>query len=255
MSRMIAIDELQGNGIRHAFFGRRGGVSGGIYNSLNCGLGSRDDPAAVAENRTRVSAALDADALVTCYQVHGRDVAEVTRPWTPDRAPRVDGLVTRTPGIALGILTADCAPVLLFDAADRVVGAAHAGWTGAKAGILEATVEAMTKLGAAPANISAVIGPCIAQASYEVGPEFPAPFLAEDDANRRFFAPSRREGRFMFDLGGYAENRLRRLGLARVMRLARDTCREETDFFSYRRATLRGEPDYGREISLVALEA
>lgn len=254
---MITIDELQGNGIQHAFFGRRGGVSGGIYNSLNCGLGSRDDPAAVADNRARVLAALDpnAGALVTCYQVHGRDVAEVTRPWAPDQAPRVDGLVTKTPGIALGILTADCAPVLFFDAADRVVGAAHAGWKGAKLGILEATVDAMVKLGAAPANISAVIGPCIAQASYEVGPEFPAPFLAEDDGNGRFFVSSRRDGRFMFDLGGYAESRLARLGLARVIRLERDTCREEVDFFSYRRATLRGEPDYGREISMIALEA
>lgn len=254
---MIMIDEFQGNGIRHAFFGRRGGVSGGIYGSLNCGLGSRDDGEAVIANRAHVLAALNpsAAALVTCYQVHGRDVATVTSPWAPDQSPRVDGLVTKTAGIALGILTADCAPVLFFDAADRVVGAAHAGWKGAKLGILEATVAAMTKLGAAPANISAAIGPCIAQASYEVGPEFPDPFLADDTANRRFFVPARRDGRFMFDLGGYAESRLARLGLARIIRIERDTCREEADFFSYRRATLRGEPDYGREISLVALEA
>lgn len=254
---MIVIDELQGNGIRHAFYGRRGGVSGGIYNSLNCGLGSRDDPAAVADNRARALAALDmaAGALVTCYQVHGRDVATVTSPWAPDQAPRVDGLVTKTPGVALGILTADCVPVLFFDAADRVVGAAHAGWRGAKVGILEATVAAMAKLGAAPANISAAIGPCIGQASYEVGPEFPAPFLAEDDGNGRFFVPSRRDSRFMFDLAGYAESRLARLGLVRVIRLARDTCSEEVDFFSYRRTTLRGEPDYGRQISIIALEA
>lgn len=254
---MIVVDELAGNGIRHAFFGRRGGVSRGIYTSLNCGLGSSDDPAAVADNRARVLAALDmgAGALVTCYQVHGRDVAAVETPWAPDQAPRVDGLVTRTPGIALGILTADCAPVLFFDGADRIVGAAHAGWRGARIGILEATVAAMQRLGAAAGNITAAIGPCIAQASYEVGPEFPAPFLEEDAANQRFFVPSARERHLMFDLGGYAESRLARLGLAGIIRLDRDTCRDEANFFSYRRATHRGEADYGREVSVITLES
>ncbi|MBM3573880.1 MAG: laccase domain-containing protein, partial [Alphaproteobacteria bacterium] len=197
---MIVVDDLAGAGIRHGFFGRGGGVSGGIYASLNCGLGSRDDPAAVADNRARVLDRLELSkgALVTCYQVHGRDVATVDAPWQPGQSPRVDGMATNRPGIALGILTADCAPVLIFDARDRVIGAAHAGWKGAKAGILEATIAAMGRLGAAPARITAVIGPCIAQASYEVGPEFPRPFLEEDAANRRFFVPSARPGHFMF---------------------------------------------------------
>jgi len=252
---MIVVDDLAGSGVRHGFFGRQGGVSGGIYASLNCGFGSRDEVAAVAENRSRVrsAVAMPSAALITCYQVHGRDVATVTAPWTPDRSPRVDGMVTRQKNILLGILTADCAPVLFRDADAGVIGAAHAGWRGAHAGILEATVSAMVDIGAARSSVVAVIGPCIAQASYEVGPEFPQPFIDEDAANAKFFVAGKRTGRFMFDLGGYAAARLGRLGLGGVVRLEGDTCGDESRFFSYRRATLRGEPDYGREISVIGL--
>jgi YfiH family protein len=252
---MIVADELSGGKARHGFFGRQGGVSSGIYASLNCGLGSRDDPHSVTTNRMRVREALNmpSAALVTCYQVHGRDVATVTEAWTPDRSPRVDGMVTKQPGILLGILTADCAPVLFRDPVSGVIGAAHAGWKGAQAGILEATVDAMQALGANARDIIAVIGPCIGQASYEVGPEFPQPFIEQDAANTRFFVSGHRAGRFMFDLGGYAKARLERRGLGRVERFDHDTCGDEERFFSYRRATLRGEPDYGREISVIGL--
>jgi hypothetical protein len=162
-------------------------------------------------------------------------------------------MVTTRPGVALGILTADCAPVLFADRKARVVGAAHAGWRGAVSGVLDATVAAMAKHGARPETLVAAVGPCIAQASYEVGPEFPAPFLAEDPAHAAFFRPSQRAGHFMFDLGGYVAKRLKTLGIAAVHRLTNDTCREEDRFFSYRRACLRGEKDYGREISVIAL--
>jgi YfiH family protein len=162
-------------------------------------------------------------------------------------------MVTTRPGIALGILTADCAPVLFADRKARVVGAAHAGWRGAITGVLDATVAAMAKHGARPESLVAAIGPCIAQNSYEVGPEFPAPFLAEDPANAALFRPSPRAGHFMFDLGGYVLRRLNKLGIGSVQALANDTCREEDKFFSYRRACLRGEKDYGREISVIAL--
>lgn len=242
-------------GIRHGFFSREGGVSEGLYASLNCGLGSKDDPARVMENRARVAAALDVDpgSLVTCYQVHSPDVVTVDTPWVPGEGPKVDAMVTNKPGLALGILTADCAPVLLADPAGRVIGAAHAGWRGALTGVLAATVGAMTKLGAEVGRIVAGIGPCIAQRSYEVGPEFPAPFLAADPGNERFFSPAATEGKFLFDLRGFANAELTRAGVKRVYELPHDTCREER-FFSYRRSCMRGEPDYGRELSAIALE-
>jgi YfiH family protein len=244
------------DGVRHAFFTREGGVSEGLYASLNCGLGSGDDTDKVATNRRRAAGQLDlaVDALVTCYQVHSPAVVEVEEPWTRENAPRVDAMVTTRPGLALGILTADCAPVLFADRRARVVGAAHAGWRGAVGGVLDATVAAMARHGARPQTIVAAIGPCIAQRSYEVGPEFPAPFVAEDESNAMFFVPSSRPGHFMFDLRGYVASRLRRIGVAEVHQMPNDTCREEERFFSYRRACLRGEKDYGRGLSAIALQ-
>ncbi|WP_029007988.1 peptidoglycan editing factor PgeF [Azospirillum halopraeferens] len=254
---MITLGALNDvNGIRHAFFTRSGGVSTGIYASLNCGLGSGDAPAAVAENRARAAARLDrpADSLVTCYQVHSPDCIVVDAPWAPGAGPRADAMVTRTPGIVLGVLSADCAPVLLADEKAGVVGAAHAGWKGAIGGVLEATVERMVELGARRTAIVAAIGPCIAQRSYEVGPEFPAPFLEIAARNRDFFAPARRPGHFLFDLGGYAAQRLADAGVELVQRCPNDTVAEEDRFFSYRRACLRGETDYGRGLSAILIQ-
>ncbi|MFQ5466503.1 MAG: peptidoglycan editing factor PgeF [Kiloniellaceae bacterium] len=250
-----ALDALPG--VRHAFLGRHGGVSGGVYASLNCGFGSDDDTGNVAENRARAMACLGLaeNSLVTGYQVHAADVAVVEAPWPRGGAPRVDGMATRVPGIALGILTADCAPVLFADPRARVVGAAHAGWRGAQAGILEAVVAAMVELGARREEIRAAIGPAIGRASYEVGPEFPAPFLDEDAANRAFFDPAPRAGHFLFDLKGYAARRLAGAGLTNVCALPGNTCAEDDRYFSYRRACQRGEPDYGRDLSAICLAA
>jgi len=243
-------------GVRHAFLSRRGGVSMGAFSTLNCGFGSGDDRERVAENRGRAlrAAGLARDRIVTCFQIHSAEVAVAEQPWSLDQRPKVDGLVTRRANLALGILTADCAPVLFADREARVVGAAHAGWRGALGGILEATVEAMEKLGAERKRIAAGIGPAIAQASYEVGPEFPAPFLAQNQDNERFFKPAPKDGHFLFDLPGYSAKRLARLGLGAIQILARDTCAEEELFFSYRRAGQRGESNYGRLLSLIYLE-
>lgn len=255
MITLGTLNELEG--VRHAFFTRTGGTSEGLYATNNCGFGSGDDPARVAENRRRSVMRLDlpGDSLVTVHQVHGRDVVVVDRPWAHKDAPKADAMVTNKPGIALGILTADCAPILFVDAEAKVIGACHAGWKGALSGVPGATVEAMTMLGATPSRIHAVIGPCIAQRSYEVGPEFPRPFLEQSAANSDFFAPSARPGHFMFDLLGYLGRRMGALNLHFVSGVPYDTCREEDRFFSYRRATLRGEPDYGRNLSAIALEA
>jgi purine-nucleoside/S-methyl-5'-thioadenosine phosphorylase / adenosine deaminase len=241
--------------IRHAFFTREGGVSEGIYSALNCGFGSRDDPAKVDENRTIAAAqfALPAERLVTCHQVHGTATVTVTRAWRREENPRADGMVTAVPGIALGVLAADCAPVLFADPAARIIGAAHGGWRGALAGVMEATVAAMAALGAAPARIRAGIGPCIAQQSYEVGPDLLAAFAAADRQSAGFFQPAPREGHLLFDLGGYIANRLGRLGLEAIERAPHDTVAEEALFFSYRRACLRGELDYGRGLAAIAL--
>ena len=251
--------------VRHGFFTRAGGVSGGLYASLNCGYGSADDPDNVRTNRTRAAAALGAEALgtkalgaaapalVTVHQVHSADAVTVTQPWAPDAAPRADAMVTTTPGVILGVLTADCAPVLLADPAAGVVAAAHAGWRGALTGVIETTVAAMVALGATPERLAAAVGPCIAQASYEVGPEFPAPFLQHDPANRGFFAPAARSDHWLFDLAGYVTERLTRAGVAQPAVVRRDTYTNDRDFFSYRRATHRGEPDYGRNLSAICL--
>jgi len=252
---LITLGALDADGIRHGFFTRDGGVSGGIFASLNCGFGSGDDESNVAENRRRVAAALGLppDRLVTCNQFHSAEAVAVERPWRREDRPRADAMVTRTPGIALGILTADCAPVLFADPDARVIGAAHAGWRGALGGVLEAAVRAMVALGAARERIAAGIGPCIGRASYEVGAEFPAPFLAADSGNADFFVSAARAGHFLFDLSGYVAQRLERLGLAGIERTGGDTAAEPARFFSYRRACLRKETDYGRELSAICL--
>lgn len=242
--------------IRHAFFTRQGGVSEGIYAALNVGIGSRDKPEAVRENRRRAAALFDLPegALVTAYQVHSPDVAVVDQPWEPGQGPKVDGLVTDKPGVALGILTADCAPVLLADTASGVIGAAHAGWRGAVGGVLDATLSQMEKLGAKRGRIAAAVGPCIGRLSYQVGGEFPAPFLSEDNANARFFMPDPAAiGKWRFDLPGYVVAKLKTLGVGGAEALPYDTCKDEERFFSYRRTCLRGEPDYGRGLSAIAL--
>lgn len=259
---MTALTPLQSetlaplSAVRHAFYTRRGGVSEGIYDSLNCGLGSGDVRDAVIENRRRAMAFLDLPeaALATNFQIHSPDVMVVDKVWPRDERPKADAMVTRTPGVALGILTADCAPILFADETARVIGAAHAGWRGAISGVAEATVAAMTKLGADIGRIRAAIGPCIAQASYEVGPEFPGPFLARDRDHARFFTPSPRLGHFMFDLSGYLELRLKAIGIGEIETVARDTCAEADMFFSYRRTTLAGGKDYGRGLSAIALD-
>ena len=248
------LDDPSGR-VRHGFFGRVGGVSDGIYSSLNCGHGSADDPEAVAENRARAMSAcgLAPEALCTAYQVHSAEALVVTEPWARDEAPHVDAMATATPGLALAILTADCVPVLLADREAGVIGAAHAGWRGALNGVLEAAVEAMLGLGAQARDIRAVIGPAIGALSYEVGPEFPAPFLAGRPQDQDLFAPAEREGHFLFDITGYVASRLNGLGLAAVGTTGGDTCAEAGRFFSYRRSVHRNEPDYGRNISIVAL--
>lgn len=244
-----------GDGQRHGFFTRAGGVSDGLYASLNCGLGSRDRTARVIENRRRACLALNAApaALATPYQVHGTNVLTLETPFAQGVRPEADGLVTRHPGIVLGILTADCAPILLADRETGVIGAAHAGWRGALAGIAEATVAAMVALGARRERIAAAIGPTIGFDSYEVGPEFPAPFLEQDRRCDRFFKPSARARHWLFDLIGYVESRLAKAGLDAVEALGHDTRTDAERFFSYRRATLAGEPDYGRQLSAIVL--
>lgn len=241
--------------LRHAFFTREGGISGGVYASLNCGLGSGDAPANVRANRTRALQWLGMSerALTTAYQMHSADVTVVEQPWRESERPRLDAMVTKRSGVALGILTADCAPVLFADAQAGVVGAAHAGWRGATAGIIEATVARMETLGAARTSITAAVGPCIRQPSYEVGPEFHESVTADDPANADFFVPARRQGHHLFDLPGYIARRLDRLGLAAYEVLPHDTCADAARFFSYRRTTLGGGGDYGRLLSVIAL--
>ncbi len=252
---MLTLRSLdRADGTRHGFFTRQGGVSGDIYASLNCGYGSDDEADNVTANRGRAMARLElaVEALATTYQVHGTAVQVVENAGSPEHREQADAMVSRTPGIALGILTADCAPVLLADPAAGVIGAAHAGWRGALAGVLEATVAAMERLGAQTGGIVAGVGPCIAQASYGVGPEFRARFVAADAANAAFFDRGPRD---RFDLEGYVVDRLRRLGVAAVEGAGADTCADRERFFSYRRACLDGAPDFGRGLSAIALAA
>lgn len=237
----------------HGFLGREGGVSRGIHAGLNVGLGSGDDRAAVTENRARAAAAiLPGAALATLHQVHSADAVTVVAPFADDARPHADALITDRPGLLLGILTADCVPVLLADPRAGVVGAAHAGWKGALGGVTDAALAAMERLGADRAGIVAAIGPCIARASYEVDAGFLARFAAVDPANERFFAPGR-AGRHQFDIEAYVVARLAAAGISRIEALGLDTYADERRFFSYRRATHRGEPDYGRQIALIGL--
>jgi YfiH family protein len=242
-------------GVRHAFFTRDGGVSDGFYASLNAGLGSRDAPERVAENRARMAASLGvaADRLVTAYQVHSPNVVVATEPWSRAEAPRADAVVTRVPALAVGVTTADCGPLLLADREAGVVGAAHAGWRGALTGVAEAAVEAMEKLGASRRRIVVALGPMIRQPNYEVGPDFVARFAAEDPGSEGFFTPAAREGHAMFDLPGYITARLQRAGVGRIEDLGHCTYGDPARFFSYRRSTHRAEADYGRHISAIAL--
>jgi polyphenol oxidase len=241
-------------GIEHGFFGRDGGLSQGLYASLNCGPGSKDDPAAVTENRRRVMAALGAERLVSLAQIHSPMVYTVGANWDAARHPEGDGMVTATPGIALGILTADCAPVLFADPKARVVGAAHAGWKGALGGVLEATLGAMEQAGAARKDITAAIGPCISQESYEVGADFRARFALADPDNQRFFTPANRADHYQFALEGYIAARLAAAGIRATLPLSTCTYPVENGYFSFRRTTHRGELDYGREISAILLK-
>ncbi len=241
--------------IRHAFFTRSGGVSQGVYASLNGGVGSNDAPDKIAENRARMAAALGvkADRLLTPYQIHSPDVVVADEPWTRENRPRADAIVTRVPRLAMGVSTADCGPLLFADSEAGVIGAAHAGWRGALAGVIEATIVAMERLGASRDRMTAALGPTIRQPNYEVGPEFVERFLAADPGNARFFEPSQRAGHAMFDLTGYIAECVHRAGIIQFEDLGLCTCAEPERFFSYRRTTLRGEPDYGRHINAIAL--
>ncbi|TDR89307.1 peptidoglycan editing factor PgeF [Enterovirga rhinocerotis] len=241
--------------IRHAFFTRRGGVSEGVYASLNGGVGSKDDPERVATNRSLMAERIGVapENLVTVHQVASPTAVVATRAWARDERPRADAIVTATPDLALAITTADCGPVLFADHEAGVIGAAHAGWQGALGGVLEATVEAMIGLGAQREAIVAVLGPTIGPLSYETGPEFKDRFLADDPANERHFRPSGREGHALFDLPGYIMARLSAAGLGESSDLGLCTYADEESFFSYRRTTHRREPDYGRQISAIAL--
>lgn len=240
-------------GIKHGFFTRAGGVSQGIYASLNCGPGSRDDPEAVKQNRARVALHLGADEpeILTPYQIHSAQAVIVDGPFPSGQRPRADAVVTRTPGLSIGILTADCGPVLLADPQARVVAAAHAGWRGAMNGVLEATLLAMESLGAERRRIHAALGPCINQPSYEVGEEFLDRFIDTDAAAARFFQTPAGATRPHFDLPAFILSDLRTRGLASVISEARCTYTDESNFFSFRRTTHRSEDDYGRQISAI----
>lgn len=242
-------------GIRHGFFTRQGGVSGGLYASLNGGMGSQDTLAHVEENRARMAAVLDIapQALVACWQVHSASAVILTHPWTRAQAPQADGVVTAVTGLGATVTVADCGPVLLADPVARVVGAAHAGWKGALKGILADTIAKMEDLGAQPSRIIAAIGPLIRQESYEVSEDFMAPFLEEDRGHSRFFRTAERAGHAWFDLPGFIALRLRQAGVGQVEDLGLNTYGDETRFFSYRRATHRREADYGRMVAAITL--
>jgi polyphenol oxidase len=240
----------------HGFFTRLGGISSGPYASLNCSLSGGDARDAVLHNRATAARALSArpDHLVGLMQVHGSDVVHVTQPWAPGAGPRADAMVTDRPDIALGIITADCAPILLADTQAGVVAATHAGWRGAVAGVIEATIAALVRLGADPTTIAAGIGPCIRQRSYEVSADLRDAVLAHDRANDRFFAPGQRNARWQFDLAGYCGARLATAGITHIDTVDADTAADETRFFSYRRRTLGGGGPIGHQISIIALD-
>ena len=251
----LTLPALQAGGVVHGFFTREGGVSQGIYAGLNCGPGSGDDREHVRQNRRRAKAALGLAAgdLVSLHQAHTAECVTVTRPWPDGERPRADGMATDRANVALGVLTADCAPVLFVDPQARVIGAAHAGWRGAVDGVLDSTVDAMVALGAQRGRIVAGIGPTIGPESYEVGPEFPDRVAAGPLAADGFFQPAARDGHFLFDLPGYVRARLQRAGVGQADWIEEDTVPDATRFFSYRRATHNGEGDYGRLLSAIAL--
>ena len=243
-------------GLRHAFFSREGGVSGGIYASLNAGIGSRDDPAHVMENRRRMAEQIGVPPthFLSVHQIHSADVMVATAPWDAASRPRADAIVTRVEGLAIGASAADCGPILLVDPNARVIGAAHAGWKGALTGILEATVAAMENLGAERNGIIAAIGPLIRQPSYEVGAEFVERFIEADAENALFFIPAARQGHSMFDLAGFIRMRLENAGIPMIDDVGIDTYSDER-FYSYRRSVHRKETDYGRHVHAIALES
>jgi polyphenol oxidase len=243
-------------GIRHAFFTRAGGVSGGVYASLNAGVGSNDDPGHVAENRARMAAAMGVtrERFLTCYQIHSPEVVVAAEPWTAEARPHADAIVTTAPRLAIGVSTADCGPVLFADAQARVIGAAHAGWRGALSGVTDQTIAAMERLGASRARIAVALGPMIRQKNYETGADLRDRFIAIDPANARFFRPAARDGHFMFDLAGYVAARLAAAGVGTIEDVDACTYADEEQFFSYRRMTHRGEADYGRHVNAIALE-
>jgi YfiH family protein len=248
-------DNLNGPGIAHGFFERGGGVSTGIYASLNSGPGSSDTRENVVENRRRVADALGSNVtLLSLHQIHSPKSVRVTQPWQIGEGPQADAMATNVPCIALGILTADCAPVLFADAEAKVIGAAHAGWKGVKAGVIDAAIAEMEALGAKRRRIAAAIGPCISQANYEVGPEFHAAFVGESPDDARFFAEGQRANHYQFDLESYVARRLDDAAIANVVRLGACTYADEAAFFSFRRTTHRGEKDYGRQISTIVLK-
>lgn len=246
---------LRGDGVAHGFFTRNGGVSDGVYASLNGGVGSNDDPAAVRENRNRMAATLGIAArnFMAPYQIHSADALTLDAPWADGKRPRCDGLATATRGIGLGVTGADCGMILFADQRAQVIGACHAGWKGALTGILEATIGAMEKLGASRPAIHAVLGPTIGPRSYEVGPEFEARFVAEDADHKCFFSASIRDNHAMFDLPGFIARRLETAAIGAFADLGLDTYSDEERFFSYRRSVHRKESDYGRLISAIAL--
>ena len=241
--------------LRHAFFSREGGVSKGIYESLNGGIGSNDNPADVIENRRRMAEHLGVGPaqFLTVFQIHSPDVAVATAPWETETRPRADAMVTNVPGLALGVTAADCGPILFVDPDKRVIGAAHSGWKGAIGGVLENTIAAMESLGASRGSIIAAIGPLIRQQSYEVGAEFVARFSEGARDNARFFVPSNRADHAMFDLAGYIRMRLENAGILMIDDVGVDTYTDER-FFSYRRTTHRKDPDYGRNIHAIVLD-
>ncbi|MBI3440275.1 MAG: peptidoglycan editing factor PgeF [Proteobacteria bacterium] len=243
--------------LRHGFFTRLGGVSTGIYTSLNCGMKTDDRPTHVRTNRAKVSEALylAPEQLVIAKQVHGTTILPVTKPWDNDHAPEADAIVTVEPGIGLGVLTADCAPILLADKKARIIGAAHAGWRGALNGIIESTVEEMQKMGAKTENIAAAIGPCIGPNSYEVRDDFKGPFIARDKTNERFFKKSPKPGHLLFNLPGYVASRLNRQGIKTVHDVQQDTLTNATSFFSNRRAFLKSEHGFGLQLSVISIKS
>lgn len=246
---------LEGGGIRHGFFGRQGGISQGIYESLNCGVGSDDIRDRVLHNRQLLARTLVGEdwPLITPYQIHSPTCRIVTGPWPNGEAEKCDALATATPNIILAVGSADCGPVLFADAEKRIIGAAHSGWKGAIGGVLESTIAQMEALGADRARISAVLGPTISQKSYEVGAEFRETFLRHDSENASYFAQGVKEGHFQFDLPAYIVDRLNSCGLAKVEWTGQCTYLEETAFFSYRRTTHRNEPDYGRQLAAISI--